>query len=224
MMRTISALRRRDFTRIFLLGGAAINTAPRKVLVLGDSLSAEYGLAKGTGWVALMSEKLRQLASSIEVVNASISGDTTAGGLSRLPQLLEIHKPQVVLIELGANDALRGLSLKLTKSNLEKMASLCRAMGSRVVLIGMQVPPNYGPQYNEDFKSVFAKVAKEQQCTLVPFLLSGLEQHLKTLPPNERDLRTWFQDDQLHPLAKAHPFILEGMWPTLEKILTASSH
>jgi acyl-CoA thioesterase-1 len=218
------ALRRRDFTRICLFGGGAYLSTPQKVLVLGDSLSAEYGISKGTGWVALLSEKLKQLASPYEVINASISGETTSGGLTRLPQLLENTKPQVVLIELGANDALRGLSLKLTQSNLEKMALLSRQAKAKVVLIGIQVPPNYGPQYNEELRSVFAKVAKEQRCTLVPFLFAGLERHLKTADPNERELRNWFQDDQLHPLAKAHPYILEGLWPSLEKILTVSSH
>lgn len=218
-----SILRRRDFTRIFLLGAVALPATPQKVLVLGDSLSAEFGLPKGSGWVALMSERLKGQKRSYEVINASISGETTAGGLTRLPALLQTHKPQVVLVELGANDALRGMSLKLTQSNLEKIISKSQVAGAKVALIGMQVPPNYGPQYNEELKSLFSKVAKEQQCTLVPFLLAGLESHLKTLAQNERDLRAWFQDDQLHPLAKAHPFILEGMWPILEKILTVSS-
>src|SRR6185436_13416730 len=129
----------------------AAMAAPAKLLVVGDSLSAEYGLARGGGWVALLSEKLQREKFAVEVVNASISGDTTAGGRARLPALLKTHQPQVVVIELGGNDALRGLPVAQTRDNLEAMAKAARAAGAKVLLAGMQVPPNYGRQYTADF-------------------------------------------------------------------------
>ena len=190
--------------------GAAI--AP--VLVLGDSLSAEYGLPRGTGWVALMEARLKASGQSLPVVNASISGETTAGGLSRLPSLLQSHRPQLVVVELGANDALRGLSLKVTQENLSRIVSLAQAQKARVLLVGMRMPPNFGQRYADQFAALFQAVAKAQQVPLVPFMLEGVA--------DRSDARDWFQADGIHPLAKAHPLILDrNLWPALKPLLPA---
>ncbi len=191
----------------------------KKILVVGDSLSAEYGLIKGQGWVALLEKQLAGERFQWSVINASISGDTTSGGLARLPALLATHRPQLVVLELGANDALRGLDLKMTQSNLQSMARLCKASQAKLLLIGMQVPPNYGHQYNEDLKAAFVLVAKQQQAAIVPFFFQGLVDHINKLPEPERQIDAWFQSDRIHPLAKAHPFLLQGVWPTLKKSL-----
>lgn len=189
-------------------GGAG---ASRKVLVVGDSLSAEYGLPRGSGWVALLQARLAREAVAATVVNASISGDTTAGGLSRLPALLAQHKPQVVVIELGGNDALRGLPLAGTQANLGAMARAAKAAGARVLIAGMAVPPNYGRKYGEDFIALFASVAKAEGAALVPFLLAGVAD-----VPNAEDL---FQPDRIHPRAEAHPRMLANVWPVLLPLL-----
>jgi len=178
------------------------------LLVLGDSLSAEYGLPRGTGWVALLEARLREHKFDYRVVNASISGDTTSGGVSRLPALLARHRPGVVVIELGSNDALRGLSLQMTEQNLNKMVQASRQAGARVLLVGMQIPPNYGRDYTQRFQQLFAKVAKEQQAALLPFLLDGVAQHIEL-----------FQPDRLHPTAQAQPRLLDNVWPRLEPLL-----
>jgi len=191
----------------------------KKILVVGDSLSAEYGLIKGQGWVALLERQLAAEHFQWSVVNASISGDTTSGGLARLPALLATHQPQLVVLELGANDALRGLDLKMTQTNLQSMARLCKASHAKLLLLGMQVPPNYGQQYNEDLKATFLLVAKQQQALIVPFFFQGLVDHVNKLPPSESQIDAWFQSDRIHPLAKAHPFLLQGVWPTLKKSL-----
>jgi acyl-CoA thioesterase-1 len=193
-----------------LLCPAAL-AAPVKLLVVGDSLSAEYGLARGTGWVALLTEKLAREKFAVEVVNASISGDTTAGGRARLPALLKAHAPQVVVIELGGNDALRGLPVAQTRDNLGAMARAARAAGAKVLLAGMQVPPNYGRQYNADFAKAFDDVARAEQCPLVPFLLKGIA--------DRPDAEEWFQADRIHPVAKAHPLIVDNVWPVLRPLL-----
>lgn len=185
--------------------------ASRKVLVVGDSLSAEYGLPRGSGWVALLQARLAREAVAATVVNASISGDTTAGGLSRLPTLLAQHKPQVVVIELGGNDALRGLPLAGTQANLGAMARAAKAAGARVLIAGMAVPPNYGRKYGEDFIALFAAVAKAEGAALVPFLLAGVAD-----VPNAEDL---FQPDRIHPRAEAHPRMLANVWPVLLPLL-----
>jgi acyl-CoA thioesterase-1 len=181
------------------------------VLVLGDSLSAEYGLQRGTGWVALLEQKLAQEKIAATVVNASVSGDTTSGGRSRLPALLAQHKPQVLVIELGGNDALRGLPLANTERNLAEMARAAKAAGAKVLIAGMQVPPNYGRQYNEDFAAVFAKVAKGEGAALLPFFLKDVAD-----TPKAAEL---FQDDRIHPKAAAHPIILANVWPVLRPLL-----
>ena len=213
------SLRRRDFNR-FLLGAVPLISTPSEtLLVLGDSLSAEYGLERGSGWVALLQSKLTLTHPKVQVMNASISGDTTSGGLSRLPHLLTVHKPFAVVIELGANDALQGLDIKGTQSNLSQMVVLAQEAHAKTVLVGTQVPPNYGLEYNRAFAQVFVKVSREQHAILVPSLFSALGQHLKSLPAQEGQLERWFQSDHLHPLKEAHPYLLEAVWPAIQKTI-----
>ncbi|MDA8520825.1 arylesterase [Acidovorax sp. NCPPB 4044] len=181
------------------------------ILVVGDSLSAEYGLARGTGWVALLEKKLAQEKIAATVVNASVSGDTTAGGRSRLPGLLAQHRPTHVILELGGNDALRGLPLQGTEANLQAMAEASRKAGARVLIVGMQVPPNYGSDYTRRFEGVFASVARSTQSALVPFLLKGVADG-----PNPTAM---FQADRIHPRAEAHPLMLANVWPELRRLL-----
>ncbi|WP_231512343.1 arylesterase [Paucibacter sp. KBW04] len=190
-------------------GLARANSA--KILVLGDSLSAEYGLARGTGWVALLAQRLKDQKSSFTVQNASISGDTTAGGRARLPALLKAHQPAIVIIELGGNDALRGLPLASTRENLLAMTRAAKAAGAKVLLAGMQVPPNYGASYGREFAALFSEVAKAEKTALLPFLLSGVA--------DRPDALDWFQSDRIHPLAKAHPLMLENIWGPLKPLL-----
>jgi acyl-CoA thioesterase-1 len=178
---------------------------------VGDSLSAEYGLQRGSGWVSLLEKKLALEKIAATVINASVSGDTTSGGRSRLPALLAQHKPAVVIIELGGNDALRGLPLAMTERNLAEMARAAKSAGARVLLAGMQVPPNYGRQYNEDFAALFGKVAKAEGTALLPFLLKGVGD-----APNASEL---FQPDRIHPKEAAHPIILGNVWPVLRPLL-----
>jgi acyl-CoA thioesterase I len=183
----------------------------RKLLIVGDSLSAEYGLPRGTGWVALLEQRLAQEKLPVSVINASISGDTTSGGRSRLPALLKQHRPDVVLIELGGNDALRGLPLQGTRSNLLDMTRASKAAGAKVLIAGMQVPPNYGRKYSDDFFALFADVAKAENTALVPFLLAGVA--------DGPDAEAMFQPDRIHPRAEAHPRILATVWPVLRPLL-----
>jgi acyl-CoA thioesterase-1 len=179
----------------------------RRLLVLGDSLSAEYGLKRGSGWVALADQRLRGELPDTEVINASISGDTTSGGRARLGALLTQHRPSHLVIELGGNDALRGLPLEMTRANLQAMAQQAKAAGARVMIIGMQVPPNYGPTYARDFQALFAQVAKQESTALLPFLLAGVA--------DDPDPLRWFQADRIHPNETAHPRILANVWPVL---------
>ncbi len=181
------------------------------MLVVGDSLSAEYGLARGSGWVALLEQRLQARQSPYRVVNASISGDTTSGGRARLPALLAQHRPGLVVIELGGNDALRGMPLSHTRDNLLAMVRASKAVGAKVLLVGMQVPPNYGARYGQDFAATFVDVARAERVGLVPFLLSGFA--------TRADAESWFQPDRIHPLAKAHPLMLDAVWPELSKLL-----
>ena len=185
--------------------------ATRTVLVVGDSLSAEYGLARGTGWVALLEQRIAREQIAATVVNASISGDTTAGGLARLPALLREKKPSVVVVELGGNDALRGLPLEATRANLVEMTKLAKAAGAKVVIVGMQLPPNYGRAYGDCFAALFADVAKSEGAALVPFLLKGVA--------DAANAETMFQPDRIHPLASAHPTMLANVWPVLAPLL-----
>ena len=181
------------------------------ILVLGDSLSAEYGLKRGSGWVALLEQRLQARKNSVRVINASISGDTSSGGLSRLPALLAQHEPSHLIIELGGNDALRGLPLELTRDNLNRMTRMAKKGGARVLLLGMQMPPNYGRDYSERFTAMFAEVAKANKAALVPFLLKGIA--------DTSDSLRLFQADRIHPTAEAHPQILDNIWPQLLKLL-----
>lgn len=187
------------------------SVAAATILVLGDSLSAEYGIARGKGWVALMGAKLQAERPDVNVVNASVSGDTTAGGRSRLPAMLNQVRPVLVVIELGGNDALRGLDLQSTQNNLEAMVEACRAVNARVVLVGMQVPPNYGPDYSAKFSVMFANVAKKHKTGLVPFFLKGIAD-----VPEAAQL---FQADRIHPKEEAHPRMLANVWPEIKKNL-----
>ena len=181
------------------------------MLVVGDSLSAEYGLKRGSGWVALMEQRIAAQKIKATVINASISGDTTAGGRSRLPALLIQHKPTLVIIELGGNDALRGLPQDMTRDNLTTMAQAAQKAGAKVVLVGMQVPPNYGQDYAAKFAATFASAAKDTQSALVPFLLKGVA--------DGPDAAKLFQADRIHPVEAAHPTILNTMWPTVKKLI-----
>ena len=189
---------------------SAARSGADTVLVVGDSLSAEYGLKRGTGWVALLEEKLRTEKPAVKVVNASISGDTTAGGRARLTALLNQHKPSIVIIELGANDALRGLALEATKQNLLAMTRAAQKSKARVLLVGMQVPPNYGGAYSETFASLFPNVAKTTHSALLPFLLKNVA--------DIEDTSKLFQSDRIHPNEDAHPIILANVWPELRKL------
>ena len=185
---------------------------PRPLLVLGDSLSAAYGLAPQEGWVALLAERMRSSKLPIrKIVNASISGETSAGGLARLPALLAEHKPALVVIELGANDGLRGLPLAQLRDNLAKILAATRAAGARAVLVGIELPINYGPQYRDGLRELYRGLAREFNVPLVPFLLEGV-----ALDP------ALMQDDGLHPKAAAEPRVLDNVWKVLEPALKAA--
>ncbi len=179
-----------------------------QMLVMGDSLSAEYGLPRGSGWVNLLSQRLAVSHPQRKVINASISGETTAGGRSRIESLLKTHRPTLLVIELGGNDALRGLPLASTQENLLYMAQQAKSQGARVLLLGMKVPPNYGADYNEQFAKAFAQVAKQTQSRLLPFFLEPLTAQ-----------GDWFQSDRIHPNEKAQGLMLQHTWPLLEKML-----
>ena len=194
------------------LHAGSAHSASKTVLVLGDSLSAEYGLARGAGWVPLLEQRLRAAHVDAGIVNASISGETTSGGRARLQSLLAKHKPDIVLIELGGNDALRGLPIAATESNLREMINAGKKANARVVLLGMQIPPNYGGDYAQRFSNLYPKLAKETRVSLVPFFLEGLQ----TRP----DL---FQQDRIHPVAAAQPMLLDNVWPYLQPLLKTST-
>ena len=181
------------------------------ILVVGDSLSAEYGIARGAGWVALLQKRLELERRGARVINASISGDTTAGGRSRLGALLIQHKPTHVIIELGGNDALRGLPIASTRDNLLAMTKAAQGAGAQVLLVGMQVPPNYGKAYTDAFAGVFVEVSQSAQAALVPFLLKGVADS-----PKADEL---FQADRIPPREAAHPLMLDNVWPALLRLL-----
>jgi len=181
------------------------------ILVVGDSISAEYGLQRGQGWVALLEKKLQAENKAVKVVNASISGDTTAGGRSRLAALLLQHQPTVVVIELGGNDALRGLALTQSEANLIAMAQASQAAGAKVLLLGMQVPPNYGADYAQQFEAIFKQTAKTTASRWVPAFLKGIA--------DAADPLQGFQADRIHPNGQAQPQLLANMWPELKKLL-----
>ena len=193
---------------VALMLPAAAHSAPKTLLVLGDSLSAEYGLSRGTGWVALLEQRLQQQKIDVSIVNASISGETTVGGKTRLPALLSKHAPALVIIELGANDGLRGLQLSDTKANLQAMIDMAQQAKAKVLLIGMQIPPNYGPDYTQQFAKLFTQAAQQNKVALVPFLLQ-----------NVADKPALFQADHLHPIEQAQPTLLDNVWPHLKPLL-----
>lgn len=187
---------------------AAPGLAQRTVMVFGDSLSAAYGLATSQGWVSLLGERIAAEKLDWRVVNASVSGETTAGGLRRLPVDLDRHRPSLVVIALGANDGLRGQPVAASRANLEEMIRIARAARAEPVLVGLMIPPNYGIEYAREFRELFPRLAKAARVPLVPFLLEGIA-----------DRRDLFQADQLHPSAAAQPRILENVWPALAPLL-----
>ena len=178
--------------------------------MLGDSLSAAYRIAPESGWITLLDQRLQQQAPQRQyrVVNASISGETTAGGLARLPKLLADNAPALVLIELGANDGLRGLALGEIRANLQRILKTCRDAGAKIVLVGIELPINYGPQYRDGLRNMYRDIAREFNAPLVPFLLEGVATDPKLM-----------QEDGLHPLATAEPRVLETVWPVLAPVL-----
>jgi acyl-CoA thioesterase I len=180
------------------------------LLVVGDSISAGFGLAAGEGWVNLLATKLKAGGYNYSVVNASISGDTTAGGRARLPNLLKQHRPAIVIIELGGNDALRGGDLATARANLDAMVAAAQSTGAKVLIVGMQLPPNYGPAYVRDFSALFSDVAKTRKTAVVPFVFNGFGDDLSQ-----------FQPDRVHPIAAAQPRILANVWPVLQPLLRA---
>lgn len=179
------------------------------ILIVGDSLSSEYGIRRQSGWVQLLRNRLAErYPTPHEVINASISGDTTSGGITRLPALLKEHQPSLVIIELGGNDALRGLALDMTRNNLTRMIELSQQAGAATILTGIQIPANYGPAYTEAFKNLYPEIAQATDTILVPFLLAGLE--------TDRNL---FIEDGIHPSEQAQPILLENVWPAVEQAL-----
>ncbi|KVH61913.1 arylesterase [Burkholderia sp. MSMB1072] len=183
-------------------------SSPPVIVVLGDSLSAEYGLPRDTGWVSLLRQRLSTERIDYSVANASVSGDTTSGGRARLPAVLQRLKPSIVVVELGSNDALRGVPLATTEQNLRGIIASARRAQAKVVLVGMYVPPNYGPDYTQKFHAVYTRLSKDLGVPLVPFLLAGIE-----------DKPDMFQADQMHPAQQAQRILLDNVWPTLKPLL-----
>ena len=192
---------------LFVFG--AIQAAPqRSIVVFGDSLSAAYGIAQARGWVALLEERLKRERSDYIVVNASISGETSSGGASRIQKTLQQHKPSIVILELGANDGLRGLPIAQMRQNLAAMIEQAQKSGARVLLVGMKLPPNYGPDYTRAFESAYGELAKRYRTALVPFLLEDLAEK-----------QEFFQPDRVHPTEAAQPLMLERIWTALQPLL-----
>ncbi|MBN1238613.1 MAG: arylesterase [Gammaproteobacteria bacterium] len=190
------------------MGGASAAFAEEKIVVVGDSLSSGHGLAVEQSWVSLLEQRLDEQGYEYEVVNASISGDTTAGGLARLPRLLETHEPAIVVIELGGNDGLRGQPIDNLRSNLAKMVELAEQSGAEVILTGIRIPPNYGPAYTEALAAVYPELAEEYDVPLVSFLMDGV-----ALQPE------LMQADRIHPNAKGQSVMFENVWHVLEDLL-----
>jgi acyl-CoA thioesterase-1 len=211
-MRFVPAMLARFILLVLLAFAPPASAAPAPVvLVVGDSISAGYGLAPGEVWVSLLDARLRADRLPHRVVNASISGDTTAGGRARLPALLKEHKPSVVVIELGGNDALRGQPLAATRANLDAMVAAAQAAGAKVVVVGMKLPPNYGPVYVREFDRMFGEVATSRRAAIVPYLFEGFGEDL-----------TLFQPDRIHPTAKAQQRMLDTVWPALRPLLATA--
>jgi acyl-CoA thioesterase-1 len=191
-----------------MVSGAARAASQQSILVFGDSLSAAYGIAQSRGWVALLAERLKRERPDYSVVNASVSGETTAGGAARIARALEQHKPTIVILELGANDGLRGLAVAQMKQNLARMIGEAQKSSARVLLVGMKLPPNYGPDYTRAFEAAFSELAKERNTALVPFLLEDVA-----------DDDRLFQPDRIHPTEAAQQLILERVWKALRPLL-----
>jgi acyl-CoA thioesterase-1 len=192
---------------------AMADAAPKQtILIFGDSLSAAYGIPKEQGWVNLVAQRIKDNQLPYEVANASVSGETTAGGLSRLPAALKQFKPSIIVIELGANDGLRGLPLDAMKNNLEKMIQASKQINAQVVLLGMFIPPNYGPKYTHGFKAVYLELSEKYKTPFVPFFLDGVSGHTDLVI-----------EDGLHPNVIAQRKILENVWPTLKPLLTVKN-
>jgi acyl-CoA thioesterase-1 len=197
---------------VFALGtpAGASDAAPRTVAVLGDSLSAGYGITVQQGWVNLLAQRIASEGYGYKVVNASVSGETTQGGLARLPRVLQLHKPDIVIIELGGNDGLRGLPLATSRENLRRSIELARNAKARVVLVGMLIPPNYGPRYEQEFRDMYTTLAARYSVALVPFLLDKVALNPELM-----------QEDGIHANAKGQPRMLENVWPKLKPLLVA---
>lgn len=197
---------------VFVFAGpiAAASQPERTVVVLGDSLSAGYGIKLQEGWVSLLAKRLASEGYGYRVINASVSGETTQGGLARLPRALQTHKPAIVIVELGGNDGLRGLPLAASRENLRKIIEAAQRAQARVLLLGMAIPPNYGPRYGKEFFEMFATLAKQHRVSYVPFFLDQV-----ALKPE------LMQDDGIHPNAKGQPQMLENLWPKLKPLLVA---
>ncbi len=193
---------------LFLLLMSAGAAAGQTLLVFGDSLSAGYGLKNGEAWPVLLAERLRRSHPQYSVVNASISGETSAGGRTRLPSALRQHSPQLVVLALGANDGLRGLPVEALKDNLRAMIAAASSSKAKVLLVGMEMPPNYGPDYTGKFRAAFAEVARAERLAFVPFLLAGFA-----------DKRELFLADTIHPTAEAQPLIVDNLWPALKPLI-----
>ena len=194
---------------VLIVASATARAEAPVILVFGDSISAGYGLARvEQGWVELLKTRLKEQGYGYQVVNASVSGETTAGGLARLPRALELHHPSIVILELGGNDGLRALPIAQMRANLTQMVTLAGAAGAKVLLLGMRMPPNYGPQYTEQFAMVFSDLAREKKVSLVPFLLTDIAL-----------TSTLLQGDDIHPNALGQPVLLENVWPQLKPLL-----
>jgi len=193
---------------VLALAAAAPARAAQTIVVFGDSLSAGYGLPQGAGWVSLLEQRLRREKLDYDVVNASISGETTFGGRNRIGAVLQEHTPAVVIVELGANDGLRGSAVETTRANLIAIVAACRKAGAKALLVGMRIPPNYGPVYTRRFEAMFAEVARQQNTSLVPFMLQGFAEK-----------REMFQADGVHPNAEAQPRVLDNIYKRLRALL-----
>ena len=193
---------------VFIAHISSVTAKEPVVLVIGDSISAGFGMPLQEGWVALMESELQQNHAKISVINASISGDTTQGGLTRLPNLLTEHQPTLTIIELGGNDGLRGTPIRIIKNNLKQMTLLAQEANSKVLLLGMQIPPNYGHRYTEMFRTLYTELATELKVPLVPFLLDGVAEHEELM-----------QADGIHPTAQAQPIMLKHVLPSVESVL-----
>jgi acyl-CoA thioesterase I len=185
--------------------------AQQNLLLVGDSISAAYGMSLREGWANLLQQRLDSQGTHWQVVNASISGETSAGAAHRLPALLEQHAPGIVIIELGGNDGLRGYPIKQLRANLQQMIQQSQAMGAQVILVGMEIPPNYGARYTQMFRDAFVRVAEQESVALVPFLLDGVAVKPELM-----------QKDGIHPTVEAQPLLLDNIWPTLEPLLTVA--